>query len=50
MLKGVPVPMVLRKAQGESYYQVVGQAYFYGFMDGEALDSDDIREQIVFLA
>jgi len=49
VLKGVPVPMVLKNAPARDSYRLVGQAYFYGYMDGEALGSDDIEEQNALL-
>ncbi|PMD42832.1 hypothetical protein L207DRAFT_391814, partial [Hyaloscypha variabilis F] len=38
VIKGVCVPMVLREVNGfDGRFQVVGQAYCHGFMNGEIL-------------
>jgi hypothetical protein len=51
VIKGVSVPMIIRrsKAEEESFI-LVGQAYFYGFMQGEVfLNMDDYEEEIITL-
>jgi hypothetical protein len=47
VIKGVNVPMVLR--QGENRFKVVGPGYFWGFMDGEAFEMDDMEEEKIVL-
>jgi hypothetical protein len=48
VIKGVCVPMILRKVGEEiDQYVVVGQAYFDGLMDGEALQSGEFSEQTI---
>jgi len=43
LLGGVPLPMVLREASTPGTFTVVGPAYVYGLMEGEALtDSKDL--------
>jgi hypothetical protein len=50
VLKGVPVPMVLRKKDGfEDKYTLVGQAYFDGFMDGEVLENHLLKEEVIII-
>lgn len=48
VIKGVSVPMVLR-LEGEDRFKVVGQAYFYGFMDGEVFEMDNMKEEEIRL-
>ena len=38
VLAGGRVPFVLRKVEGQENYQLVGDAYVHGIMDGEAVD------------
>ena len=38
MLFGGSTPFLLRPATTEGEYRLVGEAYVYGLMDGEALD------------
>jgi hypothetical protein len=38
ILYGSPVPMVLRKMPSYDSYQLVGEAYIHGIMDGEGLE------------
>jgi hypothetical protein len=50
IIKGVCIPMVLRKIEGsDNQYLVIGQAYFYGFMYGEVFKFDAFREQTITL-
>jgi hypothetical protein len=35
LLRGAPAPMVLRPTPGAGYFQVVGEAYISGLMNGE---------------
>jgi hypothetical protein len=37
VLLGCSVPLILRPRQGQPSYQVVGECYLHGFMDGEVL-------------
>jgi hypothetical protein len=46
VIKGVSVPMILRKVD-EDKVIIGGQAYFYGFMNGEVLDSDKYEKEFV---
>ena len=39
IVQGANVPMILREA-GNGQYRIVGQAYVYGVMDGEAMEGD----------
>ena len=48
VIKGVCVPMVFRE-EGEGRWKVVGQAYFYGFMNGEVFEMDDMEGQEIVL-
>ncbi|OAL44907.1 hypothetical protein IQ07DRAFT_591758, partial [Pyrenochaeta sp. DS3sAY3a] len=48
VIKGVNIPLVLRR-EGEDRYKVVGQAYFWGFMNGEALRMDGMEEEEIVL-
>jgi len=41
VLLGCSIPLVLRKCEGEQSYQVIGECYLHGFMNGEALE--DLR-------
>jgi hypothetical protein len=51
IIKGVCVPLVLRKVNGfDDRFQVVGQAYFYSFMNGEALQRLGPEFDTIFLA
>lgn len=43
VLYGSRVPYVLRRIE-EGYYQVIGECYVYGIMDGEALDDNIERD------
>lgn len=40
--------MVLRQ-EGDDRFKVVGQAYFWGFMDGEVFEMDEMEEEEVVL-
>jgi hypothetical protein len=48
VIKGVNVPLVLRR-EGDDRYKVVGQGYFWGLMNGEALRMDGIEEEEIVL-
>ncbi|TID14357.1 HET-domain-containing protein [Venturia nashicola] len=48
LLKGSKVPVVLRKKDEKSEYEVVGDAYVHGVMYGEAFDEEQC-EQIVLI-
>jgi hypothetical protein len=37
VLLGCSIPLILRPCEGQSSYQVVGECYLHGFMDGEVL-------------
>jgi hypothetical protein len=51
IIKGVCVPFVLRRVDGfDDRFQVVGQAYFYGFMNGEVLQRSALEFDTIFLA
>ncbi|KAK7936130.1 hypothetical protein PG985_001625 [Apiospora marii] len=52
-LEGAKVPLVLRQRAmvdpgkgGPLRFEVIGQAYLHGFMDGEAFDSADLRGRL----
>jgi hypothetical protein len=51
VIKGVSVPMIIRRAKAEEEsFILVGQAYFYGFMQGEVfVDRDGFKEEIITL-
>lgn len=44
---GAKVPFVVRKRSNGDGYTVLGEAYVYGYMDGEAADENAVVEQIV---
>lgn len=48
MIKGVPWPTVLRR-KGETGFKVVGQPYFFGFMNGEVFEIDNMKEDELIL-
>ena len=48
VMRGVRVPMVLRRA-GPGRFKIVGQAYVYGFMHGEAFESTHHVEETILL-
>jgi hypothetical protein len=37
VLLGCSIPLILRPREGQPSYQVVGECYLHGFMDGEVL-------------
>jgi hypothetical protein len=37
VLLGCSIPLILQPRQGQPSYQVVGECYLHGFMDGEVL-------------
>ena len=39
LLKGVPIPMVLRKSETEDAFVIIGAAFVHGLMDGEGDNS-----------
>jgi hypothetical protein len=44
IFQGGTVPFVLRESE-DGHYQLVGECYVHGIMDGEALKCDDIKDQ-----
>ena len=48
VIRGVRVPMVLRPKRGRRF-ELVGQAYVYGLMSGEALKSKEFKEESIAL-
>jgi hypothetical protein len=48
VVKGVNVPLVLRR-EGDDRFNVVGQAYFWGVMNGEVFEMDDMEEEEIVL-
>jgi hypothetical protein len=50
IIKGVCVPFILRRVVGfEDRFQIVGQAYFYGFMNGEVLQEPGLGFDTIFI-
>jgi hypothetical protein len=41
VLEGINVPFVLRKAPEENAFELVGECYVHGIMEGEAIDRND---------
>ncbi|GME47965.1 HET-domain-containing protein [Neofusicoccum parvum] len=41
ILHGARIPYALRKTEDESKYQIVGNCYIEGIMDGEAVDWEE---------
>ena len=48
VVKGVNVPLVLRRER-DDHFKVVGQAYFWGFMNGEAFEMDNMEQEEIVL-
>jgi hypothetical protein len=48
VVKGVTVPLVLRRDR-DGRFKVVGQAYFWGFMNGEVFEMQDMEEEEIVL-
>ncbi len=46
VVHGVKVPMVMRK-NDDQHFVFVGQAYVHGIMDGEAIQSDSLTDEII---
>ncbi|KAK0652387.1 heterokaryon incompatibility protein-domain-containing protein [Cercophora newfieldiana] len=44
---GGHVPFILRRKEGDSLYSLVGSAYVYGLMDGEAVGGDPYFDDIM---
>jgi hypothetical protein len=44
LLVGTGSPFVLRPMTGQSAYQIVGEAYFYGIMDGEMVSTETVYQ------
>ncbi|KAJ2893344.1 Heterokaryon incompatibility protein 6 like [Zalerion maritima] len=47
VLLGCPAPVVLRPKK--NVYELVGEAYFHGFMDGEALTTEKFKQETIIL-
>ena len=45
IFSGFPVPYIVREI-GENRYQLIGETYLHGFMDGEAMDGDPKTQKI----
>lgn len=41
VLIGCSVPVILRKSEGDGEFEFIGECYVHGFMDGEALATQD---------
>ena len=46
ILYGCSVPVVLRKqeVEGESFWELVGECYVHGMMDGEAMEEQETKK------
>jgi len=49
IIKGVPVPMILRPTNDGPCFKMIGQAYFYGFMHGEIFTKEELKEEVITL-
>lgn len=49
IIPGVSVPMVLQATGPENHFNVVGPAYVYGVMNGEALERDQLELKSIIL-
>ncbi|PVH82006.1 hypothetical protein DL98DRAFT_489244 [Cadophora sp. DSE1049] len=43
ILHGCSVPVVLREVKGETFWELVGECYVHGMMDGEAMEGRDTK-------
>jgi WD repeat-containing protein 55 len=44
------VPFVIREKEGqESTFELVGDAYVHGIMDGEEMEKEDVRVEEILL-
>lgn len=49
ILFGCNVPVILRQDSQTGRYELVGESYIYGIMEGEALDETDMASEGVWL-
>ena len=47
---GIFVPFTVRRVEGESgLFQLIGECYVHGIMDGEVLSMEDLETQVIEL-
>jgi hypothetical protein len=46
---GCRVPIILRRVAGSEHYQLVGGSYTHGLMDGERLEEEGLKFEMVSL-
>lgn len=49
IVSGCRVPLILRRIDNSEHYRLVGGSYTHGFMDGEALNQEDVTFEMVSL-
>ena len=49
VVTGVCVPFVIRRHETEDKYQLIGECYVHGIMDGEAEDMSDVQKREIYL-
>ena len=46
---GACVPFVIRRHETENKYQLIGECYVHGIMDGEVADMNDVQKGEIYL-
>ena len=49
VISGCCTPFVIRPVEGTTCYDLIGEAYVHGLMDGEAMHMYDVKEEILTL-